>query len=260
MNCSDDVLAAADRNMLEAWRAVIAAAPTPGDEAGDHVVMLSSGLPIPLFNPAFVTGQPADPAAMVAAVIDHYASVGAPFVLYFRDETVDGMPDPCQTAGLVEHWQPPLMVLDPVPETIPDGPADLVVRRVTHADLEAYLTTLAVGFGMPLDLALEAFGPTLLDHEGFTALLGTVAGKPVATSGQFVSSGVGGVYNVATVPDARGRGIGAAMTWAAAAVGAEAGARCSILQASKEGEPVYTRMGYATPSRYRQFEGPPPAG
>jgi hypothetical protein len=44
------------------------------------------------------------------------------------------------------------------------------------------------------------------------------------------------------------------MTWAAIAAGAAAGAERAILQSSEPGAPLYERMGFVTPSRYRQFE------
>ena len=100
----------------------------------------------------------------------------------------------------------------------------------------------------------QALSPALLDVEQFSAFLVLVDGEPGATAAAFVTGAVGGVYNVATVPTHRGRGLGAAATWAAVDAGAQAGATRSILQASAEGAPVYERMGYTTPDRYRQFE------
>lgn len=99
-------------------------------------------------------------------------------------------------------------------------------------------------------------GPATLDVRGFTGLLGRAAdGAGAAASAVFVTGVTAGVYNVATRPEHRRRGYGEAVTAAAARVGAEAGARRAVLQASEAGEPVYRRMDYATADRYRQFEG-----
>ena len=53
-----------------------------------------------------------------------------------------------------------------------------------------------------------------------------------------------GVFNVATVPGARGRGVGRAVTLAALRDGAAAGCRMAVLQASEMGHPVYERLGF----------------
>jgi hypothetical protein len=243
-----DVLAAADRNMQTAWAEMLRWSPSPGQAEADGLVLLSSGVPVPLFNPAFAIGG-VDPAS----VVDHYAGLGMPFIIYFRDEAAPGLASACLAAGLVEHWQPPLMVLDPVPAAPPPLPAGLVIEPVTLGNLGV----LAEGFSAPRVVIDAVFGEGVLRVAGFTGYLGLLDGQPAATSACFVSHGVAGVYNVATVPSCRGRGAGAALTWAAASAGVCEGVTVSILQASEAGEPVYRRMGYATPARYRQFEGPP---
>ncbi len=53
-----------------------------------------------------------------------------------------------------------------------------------------------------------------------------------------------GIFNVATVPAARGRGVGRAVTLAALRDGAGAGCRMAVLQASEMGHPVYERLGF----------------
>ncbi|HUP84514.1 MAG TPA: GNAT family N-acetyltransferase [Acidimicrobiales bacterium] len=258
MVATNDVLAEADRNMLETWEWLTDLGPAPGRTEVDGLVMLSTGVPVSLFNPTHVVGTIHDPGAAVAAVTAHYGELGAPFSIVFRDDVAPGLADACASAGLVEHWQMPLMVLDPIPADgggpVPDG---LEIITVDESTIEAYGDVLAEGFGMPRELVSLILGPTLLGHDAFTALLGLLDGQPAATSGVYVSGDIAGVYNVATVPSARGKGVGAAITWAAALAGREAGMTRSILQASQMGEPVYARMGYERPARYRQFEPAP---
>ena len=245
-----ELLAAADRNMWAAWTAVVAAGPVPGRVEESGLLLLSSGVPAPLFNPAYVTGPGADPAR----AMDHYGSLAMPFVLYFREEAAEpGLAEACADAGLVEHYQPPLMVLDPVPPA-PEPPPGLVIEKLTADNVDSYSAVLAEGFSAPKDLMDMLFGASLIDVDGLTGYLGSIDGTPAATSASFLSNGIVGVYNVATVPEHRGKGAGAALTWAAATAGLDAGLTTSILQSSAEGLPVYSRMGFSTGARYRQFE------
>lgn len=248
----DDLLRRADRNMATAWEAQLAATRAPGVVRGDGYTILSSGLPVALFNPTFVLDPQADPAAVVADVTARH---DGPFVLYARDEVAPGVADAGIAAGLVEHFRPPLMVLDDIPSAAPAPPDGLVIERVDAATAGAWAEVLAAGFHMPPELAGAVFGPTLLDVDGVVALLGRVAGEPVTTAAVFVAEGLAGVYNVATVPTAGRRGFGAAITIAAAVAGRAHGATTSILQASAEGVPVYERLGYRVADRYRQLEG-----
>jgi GNAT superfamily N-acetyltransferase len=225
------------------------------------LTLLSSGVPVSLFNPTHVTGDVADPDAAVAMVVEHYGELGVPFSLTFRDDVAPGLAAACEATGaLVEHWRMPLMVLDPIPAEGAGAGAGVdgfEIVTVDASNIERYGDVLAAGFGMPRELVSVILGARLVEEARFTGFLGLLAGEPVATSGLFVTGRTAGVYNVATVPGARGKGIGAAITWAAALAGSAAGASHSVLQASEMGEPVYARMGYDTPARYRQFEPAP---
>lgn len=148
------------------------------------------------------------------------------------------------------------MVLDPIAGAVDPSPAALTIAPVASDDVDDYMGVIAEGFDAPFDIVERVFRGPLLHLGGFTALLGRLNGVPVATSGLWCSDGVAGVYNVATLPGHRAKGYGAAMTWAAANLGRDAGLTQSILQASAAGEPVCERMGYRTLVRYRQFEGP----
>lgn len=246
--------------MQDLFSAMAARAPSGDRHEEGPLLLLSTGAAIPFFNPTFLTGPVPDAEGVVGRVRDHYAARGLPFVLLFRDDLAPALAAACEAAGMVEHWKLPLMALDPIP---PDhgaaGVPGLEVRRVAPEDLDPYNEVLGTVFGMPRDF-LDVLGTAMFAIDGFWGLLGLLDGVPVATSAVFLTGRTAGVFNVATVESHRRRGLGEALTAAAARLGREAGADHAVLQSSEAGQPVYQRMGYDTLLRYRQFEAPAPTG
>lgn len=74
--------------------------------------------------------------------------------------------------------------------------------------------------------------------------LGRLAGEPVATASLLPAGGIVGIYDVSTVPEARGRGIGTSMTLAALQVARTLGYGIAFLQPSAMGRPLYERIGF----------------
>ncbi len=64
------------------------------------------------------------------------------------------------------------------------------------------------------------------------------------------------MYSIATVPSARRRGFGAAMTARVVADGLAAGCDVAALQASEMGRPIYERLGFRTVVSYAAYARP----
>ena len=80
--------------------------------------------------------------------------------------------------------------------------------------------------------------------------MGFAAGEPVVSGLGWRTGRTAGVYSIATVPSARRRGYGAAMTARVVADGVAAGCDVAALQASEMGRPIYERLGFRTVVRY----------
>lgn len=121
---------------------------------------------------------------------------------------------------------------------------------IQHVDdrqtLAAWSRVFAQGYGLPDSMApaflalMESLGTDL----PFRHYLGLLNDQPVAASTLFVGAGVAGIYNVATLAQARGQGIGSAMTLTALYDGRDLGYRAGVLQSSEMGYPVYQRLGF----------------
>jgi GNAT superfamily N-acetyltransferase len=128
-------------------------------------------------------------------------------------------------------------------------PAGLVIGHVeTALQMQEWARTFAAGYG----LSAPVIGPI---HDLFSSLglglpyryyLAYQGGKPVAASMLFLGAGAAGIYCVATLPEARGQGIGGAVTLAPLLEARDLGYRAGILQASDMGYGVYRRLGFKT--------------
>jgi hypothetical protein len=93
-----------------------------------------------------------------------------------------------------------------------------------------------------------------LHEEGRQYLLMRFNGVAVATGLLHWSRGVAGVYAIGVRRDFRRRGFGAFTTLLTVREGARRGATVAVLQATKEGFPVYARLGFQTVCTFRSWQ------
>lgn len=139
---------------------------------------------------------------------------------------------------------PPVHLL-PRGATPSTPPPELRITEVR--DLEALHIWERVGIAAyPLEGLLDA-GPGAIAHESWLAdprrrmWIGWVDDQPIGAASVWIEHGINDVTLVVTMPEARRRGYGEALTWVAAQADAELP---SMLLSSDDGRPVYERMGY----------------
>lgn len=153
-----------------------------------------------------------------------------------------------ERAGLSVGESVPRMLLFPVPPNPPPTP-ELVVRRVeTVRQLEDFIEVEVRAFGIPRRVARAAFarhaGRAANEGSSIEWRVGYFRERPVATSSHLTFDGLTSIFFVGTVPEARHRGFGRAMTWAAIDAGRRQGAEAAWLSSSPMGRPLYESIGF----------------
>ena len=129
---------------------------------------------------------------------------------------------------------------------MPDG---FTVERAEDVESRrAWGQVCAAGTGFPGEIA-ERFsgfeaGMNGFDPERHFRFTGFASGVPVATSALVLDSDVAGIYAVATLPEARRKGYGVAVTLAALTEAKRRGYEVATLQASDMGFPLYEKLGF----------------
>ncbi|MCX5065715.1 GNAT family N-acetyltransferase [Micromonospora lupini] len=128
-----------------------------------------------------------------------------------------------------------------------------LVRRVGAAESDRYTDVLTRGFEVPEGLFGSLMGGDVLAAESITGYLCEEAGRPVGTGLAMRTRGVVGVFNIAVVPSARGRGLGRVITEEVLRDGVAAGADAAYLQSSALGRPLYESMGFRLLKNWTAF-------
>jgi len=257
---SSDLFTAMENNMAAFWSVY---GRTPGStlHAAADVVWFYTGLQVAILNGVVSVHQ--QPEGIRETMEDLQALInakGAPAYWWTGPES-----QPVNIGSLLEDYglQPSgetpgmaleLGALDENPGMVPG----FTIRRVNTPQMRSdWSRVAAIGTGFPGAIA-DAFagleitlnGP---QYEAQPRYLGYLDGIPVATSALVLEAGVAGIYAVATLPEARRKGIGRMMTVVPLLEAKQAGYQVGILQASSMGYPIYKQLGFVEVCRYKIY-------
>ncbi|HLI09354.1 MAG TPA: GNAT family N-acetyltransferase [Ktedonobacteraceae bacterium] len=211
-----------------------------------------SGLPFELGNGVVRAAfTPADVDAKIEEATGHFIARNVPAAWLVGPSTQPAdLGSRLEASGWIRDDEAPGMAIDllALREDNPLPPG-LIIKEVSDGEmLKQWIRTMTVGSAIPD--SIQNMLLNLCARYGFVRVpsvryyLGLLDGEPVATSLLFMGGGVAGIYDVATLPEARGRRIGTALTVAPLLAARAKGYRFGILQSTKMGLNVYRRLGF----------------
>lgn len=246
-------------NWIEYYRH-LGRAPKAELRDGPHLTWLLTGIPDTFDNVVFETQLPPDGSSdLIEQALEHFRSHNLARVAWWTEEGPQeaDLKKQLVAHGLTFNEGATGMAVDlrALSKDLP-RPTGLTIARVENREtLEHWARVVNTGFG--LAAWSERIWVDLFDDLAFALplrnYLAILNGKPVGTSQLFLGESVAGIYNVTCLPEARGQGVGAAITLAPLLEAREMGQQMAILQASHMGYGVYRRIGFQEYGRLNEY-------
>lgn len=258
---SHELVAASDSNFIAFWSAY---GKVEGStlQVTPKVVWFYTGIEDPLFNGVLYIES--DPISVKTTFDDLQTRIeeqGSPAFWWAGPQSnQEELGKLLERQGLQSLGDGPgmamdLELIDDKLETI----ANFSIQKVHSKEMQAlWAQTAGVGTGGFSDIAIESFikAEVSMNKQLYNTqprYIGFLDGTPVATSAMVLDSGVAGIYAVATIPEARRRGIGTIMTVIPLLEAKKLGYRVGILQSSAMGYSVYQKIGFRDVCKYGLF-------
>jgi N-acetylglutamate synthase len=219
-----------------------------------YVWTVCPSVPVPQFNGVWPDDDSASSA--LAGALAEIAELELPGSVQVRHGRTPECEAEAERLGLMVQADMPGMLVT-VDELEDVSVPLLTIAKARSADgLAQALAVAAAGFGAPPEILAPLYGLDVAGLDGLTVYIGRVGEQDVSTAVAYTFGGATGIFNVATPPEHRGRGYGAALTLRAVRDGFDAGAEFAWLQSSDIGQSVYRRLGFRAVERYLLYAAP----
>ena len=218
-------------------------------DPADDVIALHSDVDFPMFN-TVAAARFDDVRTRTEQVVDNFVAAGRPWMWQLSPSyTSADLERVLERRGL-ERESCPGMYLDldrrPATPTL----TGVEIRRTD--DVGAFLDVFVPGYGVP-ETVREPMARVLAHFPDAINLLAHVDGRAVGCGTTYLTGRTAGLYNIAVLEDARGGGIGHAVTTTLLGLAATAGADHAILHSSPAGFGVYQRIGFVEVCQVPQY-------
>lgn len=217
----------------------------------------SSGLDVPVFNSAMLTGPTEDIERHIATADVHFQSRGLGWTFWVCEDLLpvesrgSALVDVFLSKGMQQIAAPPGMYTGSIlPPLKPSAP--MTFARVDSAQTSLEFAHLAATvFSLRFDVAKQIYGATGIWESPSYGWIGYSKGKAVAIVSLVIAAGAVGVYSLGTLSQVRGRGFGETLLrHALEEARRQCGIECSVLQATPQGISLYRRMGYRVVTKF----------
>lgn len=244
---------ASNRNFIASARKLITHARAGRLRETDGLFAFVSGYPFAYFNGCVVTKEAT--ATQLEEVLEWVRAHGVPYRVWIAMNLADELGAVAERRGLERAARPyPNMALSPIPEA-PTHATGVTTRMHSEAERDEFLDVV-VDLGLDRELAERVYSPGFVTDDDVQLFTASLEGRDVGTSIAIRSGNAGGVYNVGVLEEARRRGVGTALTWAAVGASRAWGCDVAVLQASEMAFALYEAMGFRTVVAYAVFQEP----
>lgn len=214
-------------------------------------------------NGAFRRDDSVDAGEFVTRAREFFAARERGFSVWVRGRQAEDrdLVAAAEAAGFQLVYEMPEMILGEklTPAELPSGVELRKLSTVEQAtDFWQVATTSYSSIGFPPEVFAGYTNHAGLLAENVVAFVALLDGEPVSIAMTMVSHGVAGIYWVGSLEQARGKGLGRAVTVAATNAGFDLGADVASLQASPMGKPIYLELGYVPAFEYQMMMAPMP--